>query len=345
MIVVTGATGHLGSNLIPALLNGGHQVRVLVYDGEDASSLDRFKVERISGNVLKPESLERAFSGADAVLHCAAQISIIPGCYEKLYAVNVDGVRNVVQACLKCGVRKLVHLSSIEAIGNDFSGAVVDETLGFRPEHAMIDYGRTKAEGALVVMDAVRSYGLDASIISPVSIIGPNDVMPSAMGSMFLDYANGRLPAYVTGSFEFVDVRDVAQAILRAAEVGGTGENYLCSAGHLSTHRLMQMLANITGVAQPRLVIPVDLMYNLAWFVEKFYAAAGKEPVFTRGSMNILRSSLQVSNRKACKELGMRFRPHEISIRDQLACFDERGLIKKAGPLQAMRNGLLASYN
>ncbi len=338
MITVTGATGHLGNNIVRTLLNNNHKVRALIYPGEDESALAGLAVERAYGNILKIEDLRRAFKDTSAVIHCAGQISILTRCYHQLYPINVAGVRNVVEAGRFCGIKKLIHIASFDAISLDPTGKCVDEGLGFNPAHAMTEYGQTKAEGAQIVLDAVKTYGMDATILTPVTIVGPNDFRPSAMGGVLVDFANGRLPAITTGHLAFVDARDIAQAALNALDSGTRGANYICSSEEMTVTGYMNLLAHITRMPTPLINIPIEAMYHLAWFAEKMYMVLKMEPHFTQGSMALLKNGMCTSNQKTCRELEVAFRPVEETLRDQIEWFSRRGLIKTESRIYKLRS-------
>lgn len=329
MIVITGATGLVGNNLARILAQEAKEVRAVILRGSKTEALDGMAIEKVEGDVTDLQTLIRAFEGADRVYHCAALISIESGKYRAMEAVNVRGVRNVIEACKACGVKKLVHVSSVEAFGNDGTGRILREDAGFRPECAMIEYGKTKAYGGMAVLDAVAKGEIEASIVAPTGIIGPNDFLRSRMSCMFRDYASRRLPAYVTdGGFDFVDARDVARCIIAADHRGGNGETYLCSAGHITVPELMDYLHELTGVRKPRLAMSTRYLKPIAPALEKTYCALGKEPILTRGSINILSSDLRCDPSKSVRELGMQYISVRQSIRDTVEWLREQGDIK-----------------
>ncbi len=331
MIVVTGATGHVGNTLVRMLIEQGEQVRATLNNPKNTEPLADVDCEKVFASLNDVDALTKAFEGADYVFHCAAFISIVPGVYDKLHAVNVQGVQNVIDACKRTGVKRLVHLSSVEAIGNDGTGRMVTEEMGFRPEYAVMEYGRSKAEGSILVQNAVKNGELDAVIVSPVGIIGPNDFKPSQMGSVFIDYCNRDLPAYVRGHFDFVDARDVAATIIAACRKGRSGENYLCTGESLSMPDMINLLQELTGIPKPKIVVPIDLMVYIAIVAEKVYKMIGKDPIITRGAMELLRSNMIISNEKARKELGIQFRSIKDSVRDELVWLHKKGRISLSG--------------
>lgn len=328
MKIVTGATGHVGNVLVRELLKRGEEVTAMLHK-RSPDALADLDVPRIEADITDPESLEKAFKGIDTVYHCAAMISIMPGQYKKLKKINVDGTANVIKACRKNGVKKMIYVSSIEAVGDPFPGTPVDESMGFNPEKAMMEYGVTKAEASLLVKkESCNKKGPEIVTVNPVGVIGPYDFKPCQMGTMFIDFVKGRLPAYPAGGgFDFVDVRDVVNSMLLAEEKGIPGEHYLISSEHVTIPELMERLETITGKRKPFFALPLNLLYFFAFFAEYFYKISGKEAVITRDSVNILRSNLKVDGKKAEKELGYSPRPLDETIRDHIKWLQDSGKV------------------
>ena len=299
-VVVTGATGHIGANLVRALLERGDKVRVTVRD--DTRAIEGLEVEQVKADVLDRESLARAFQGARLVYHLAAHVSILEDA-EKLRAVNVDGTRNVVEACLECKVEKLVHACSIEALLRPNKSDPIDESVEPDSGEPTTEYGRTKALGEQAVRDGIER-GLEAVIVYPTAVIGPYDFKPSFFGQFFLDYGRMRTPALVPGGFDLVDVRDVVAGLLAAAEKGRCGEGYLLSGEFMTVKEIAGAAEESTGVPRPRLVIPYWLAYPSAVLAPIYYRLAGQPPRFTRMAIRMLQDGRKVSSRKAQDELG-----------------------------------------
>ena len=240
LVAVTGAAGHIGANLVRSLLAQGRRVRALVR--EHTAGIDGLPVELLRCDVTDVEACRRGLAGAQIVYHLAARISVgwdPPGPVE---AVNFGGTRNVVEACLACGVQRLVHFSSIHAFSADPLDGVIDESrpLAQNQPRTLI-YDRSKAEAERLVAAAV-ARGLDAVIVNPSSVIGPYDFMPSAMGEALIDLVHGRFPALVGGAgFDWVDVRDVVASALVAECRGREGQHYLLSGHWLSFVELARL--------------------------------------------------------------------------------------------------------
>ena len=229
MIVVTGATGHIGNVLVRELIARGQTVRALVLPNDDARPLLGLNAEIIYGDVTNLQSLESAFDGADLVFHLAGIVTIMFGMKNVLDRVNVGGVRNVVAACRATGVHRLINTSSIHAIAEPPHGTLIDEPQPFDPDRVLGDYARSKARATLLLLDEVRKGGLNAIICCPTGVIGPWDYGISNIGQLILDFASGHLKSYVRGAYDFVDVRDVARGLILAAEKGQSGRHYIFS--------------------------------------------------------------------------------------------------------------------
>ncbi len=317
LVVVTGANGHLGSNVVPALLAAGHDVRATVH--RNANVLDRLGVEQVPASILDSGALDTALRGADAVIHMAAKISISGDPDGSVARINVEGTHNVAVAARHAGCR-MVHMSSVHAFSLSTGPAIVRETHP-RSGSRNYAYDQSKAAGE----DAVRSQvsdGLDATILNPAGIIGPSDPGPSRMGLFFLSLRDGRLPALVAGGFDWVDVRDVAHATVRALADGAPGENYLLGGHYATMVELAEMAAQCTGQAPPRLVVPIWL------------AAAGvplarlrkrHDPVYTLESLGALRHGKPIDSSRARQVLGHEARPLVETVRGLYDWFAAEG--------------------
>jgi dihydroflavonol-4-reductase len=326
MIVVTGAPGHIGNNLIRLLLARGETVRAMVLGGESLEPLKGLDVEIVEGDVRGPESLDRAFQGADLVFHLASIISLLPGRSELLEQVNVYGARNVAESCLRMGVRRLVYTSSIHALVEPPHGTGIDESVGCDPARMTMEYSKTKARGTLEVLDVVK-HGLDAVIVFPSGVIGPYDFKPSEAGRMIMSYVKGRLPATVAGGYNFVDVRDVARGHLLAADKGRTGEGYILAGEWISVTDVLQEVSSVVGRSVPRLTVSPRLALGAARCLTWYCAKTGKKPMFSADMIEALLSNSQVASTKAHQELGYSARPVRESVRDTVLWMRQEGMI------------------
>lgn len=303
MNLVTGATGHIGNVLIQSLVEKGKRVRALVLPGEDHSALDRLPVEIVEGDILKPPTLTPVFESVSEVYHLAGMISIMPGKNELMRQVNVQGTCNVIAACRQAGVKRLVYTSSIHALMRPPLGVTIDESLPFDPHNPAGEYDRTKAEASLEVLKAVNE-GLDAVIVCPTGVIGPYDYLQSEMGTLILDWMTLPVSLLVDGTFDFVDVRDVARGQILACEKGATGSRYILSGERISLEELFDFVRQMTLTRTIRVKVPFPLARFAAIFAPIYYRMTKAKPKFTSYSLETVISNSVISNRKAIDELG-----------------------------------------
>jgi dihydroflavonol-4-reductase len=331
-VVVTGAAGLVGGNLVRALLARellsreqlarGRPVRALVH--RDRRALEGLDVEIVEGDIRDPASLRRAFDRAEAVYHVAAYISLSMRDWPLLESVNVLGTRNVVEACLHCGVRRLIHFGSIHALVQEPLDVPVDESRPLVESRHYPPYDRSKAAGEKEVRRGIER-GLDAVIVNPTGMIGPYDFRPSHFGQVLLALGQGRLPALVAGGFDWVDVRDVVAGAMRAEEHAPAGARYLLSGHWASLSELAGLVAEVTGAPVPRLVFPMWMARVGVPFGTHFTRLDGEHPLYTSVSLRALRSNRRISHRRATRDLDYRPRPLRETLADTFRWFAETG--------------------
>ena len=325
--VITGASGQIGGVLTRALVGkyGSGQIRAIYRERRGtAADLD---IAWVNGDILDKETLIAAFAGAETVFHLAALVSIGTVRAQEFHRTNFVGTRNVVEAALECGVRRLVHMSSIHAYNQFPLDEVLDESRGPADSSREMPYDRSKAAGEVEVRRGI-DRGLDAVILNPTSVLGPCDGAPSPMGQLFLDLYHRRLPALIAGGYDWVDVRDVVAATMAAETQGRCGENYLVS-GHWHTVRqLAEFSRQATGVAAPRLQFPMfaaRLWAPCQVVLDRF---RGRRPLYTPVSVRVMaHGNRRISSAKARAELGYDPRPLAESVSDTYRWFDEHGML------------------
>ncbi len=335
-VVITGANGHVGANLVRALIDKGRPARCLVH--VNCEAIEGLDTEIVQGDISDPASLCRAFEGADVVYHLAACISLSMSDWSVLEKVNVLGTRNVVEACLRTGVRRLVHFSSIHALVQAPMSVPVDESRPLVASRHYPPYDCSKAAAEIEVRRGIEK-GLDAVIINPTAIIGPHDYQPSYFGEALLSLAHHRLPALVTGGFDWVDVRDVVAGALRAEESAPAGAKYLLPGHWVSMRDIAAMVAEITGVPAIRFVLPLWLAHIGAPFIQAVSRVNGKRPLYTGVSLRALRSNRRISHERASRELGYRPRPFRETLADTLRWFEESGYFTRPVNLKNGESG------
>jgi dihydroflavonol-4-reductase len=308
MILVTGAAGHIGNVLVRELIQDGKKVRALILPGEDTSSLQGADIEYCEGNVLDPDSLDRAMQGIDYVFHLAGIISIIPGQDDLMHRVNVEGTRNVLAAAKKAGIKKLVYTSSIHALSRDWKGKI-DEHVPFDPDNQAGAYDRSKAQASLAVLQAARE-GLQAVIVCPTGVIGPFDYRGSEMGDLLRTWLHKRPHLMIEGAYDFVDVRDVARGQILACERGRSGEVYILSGWKVRIMQLKQMVQDHINQHTLTIRVPTWMAKFGSYFTPLVCKLTKRIPKFTGYSIETVQSNSDISNQKAIKELG--YSPREM---------------------------------
>ena len=320
MNLVTGATGHIGNVLVRLLLERGEKVRAMIMPGEDPTPLRDLQVEIVEADVLDYQSLLKAFTQAEVVYHLAGIISILPGKEQMVELVNVVGTRNVIQAALTAGVKRLVYTSSIHALQRVPHGVLIDESVPFDIEHAISSYDSSKASASLEILEAVHQ-GMDAVIVCPTGVIGPYDFRRSEMGQLILDCVEQKPMLYVDGAYDFVDVRDVALGLILAGEKGRCGESYILSGERIAVLDIIKIVQEVLGKRLFSLKIPMDLARFTAKIMPLYYRLAHVKPRFTSYSLATITSNSFISHAKAHLELGYLPRPLRESLRDTVKWF------------------------
>ncbi|MBU0493660.1 MAG: NAD-dependent epimerase/dehydratase family protein [Chloroflexi bacterium] len=333
-VLLTGA-GHLGANLARALVAQGHQVRVMVYRDPQASQLDRqalagLDVDIVEGDVLDPVSLALAFQGIDTVYHTVGYISILMSEWPRLEAINVQGVRHVVQTSLDCGIRRLVHISSIHALQQEPLDEPLDESRGPADAAHHLPYDRSKALGEREMRRGIEQ-GLDAVILNPTGILGPFDFRPSFFGQVLLQLSQCELPALVDGGFDWVDARDVAQGAIRAAERAPAGAQYLLSGHWVSLADIARQASALTGVPAPRWTAPMWLARLGVPLTTAWARLRGRQPFYTAYSLQSVNGcNRRISHAWATRDLGYQPRPFPETLADTLQWFADAGQLSCA---------------
>ena len=321
LALVTGGGGRLGNVLVRRLVESGHKVRVLE-PGTLPESLEGLDIEFMSGSVLDSGDVGRATDGADVVYHLAAKIDLSPNKDPMMYTLNVEGTRKVVDACLSRGLR-LVHTSSHHALEREplDQPLTEDKPLALNEK---CEYHRSKAIGETIVLDACQR-DLDAVIVNPGSMVGPHDYEPSMIGAALIDMYFGRVPVLLEVLSDYVDVRDVADGMIAAAEKGRRGERYLLTGDVIPIMEMASLYGELTGAKVPTRALPLWVGWVLLPFARAAAAATKKEPFITADMLRASVSNEVVSHDKAHRDLGYTIRPLRESLTDAVAWYRERG--------------------
>ena len=328
MILVTGATGHIGNVLVRELLRDGQRVRALVRPGKPPLALAGLDVEIVPGDILEPDSLKAALHGVSLVYHLAARISLASGPDPQTDRINLVGTRNVLAALAsfapghRSEMPRLVYASSIYALRKPAGGTPIDETQPFDAEQCLGAYDCSKARASLEVEKAAEN-GLEAVIVCPTAVTGPFDFHGSEAGRAIRLYMQPGLKFYVEGAYDFVDVRDAARGFILAAEKGRSGETYILSGDRLTVREVAQTVQEEMGSWHANLEVPLPLAYWIADLMPMYSELTGMRPFFTRYSLDAICSNSHISHAKATRELGFQPRPARQAVVDAVRWFQE----------------------
>lgn len=331
--LVTGATGHLGANLVRRLVADGEQVRVMIRSGRDNGALDGLDVERVFADLRNNEEISAAVRGCSRIYHCAALVSTIDGNdahKREIFETNVRGTIHILQAAERHNITKVVVSGSLSATGYEPDRSS-HEDMPFYPFERHLPYGFTKH---LTEHECLKAHanGLNVVVATSCAIIGPHDYVPSRMGRVLIDYAHGTLRAYIPGGFEFVSSHDIAEGHVLAMRHGRSGQKYIFSTAYAGVDDLMALFREVTGRPLPRLRLPPLLMAMLAEVADKtWYKIYPNLPRrFTPGAVRLLQMKRRADHDKAKQELG--YQPTELAqaVREAYEDFVRRGLIVTA---------------
>ena len=324
IIAVTGAAGHLGRFVVSYLMAAGEKVRALLLSGETYVNPDGSKSapEIYYGDIRDRADVDALLtrdSGTEMnVIHCAGLISIADRRDPRVYDVNVNGTKTLLAAAKDAGVRRFVYVSSVHAIPELPKGTVQAEISRFDPNQVVGDYARTKAIATQAVLDEASS-GMDALVVHPSGIIGPDSPMSGKMMKLAADFFKGKMPVAVRGGFDFVDVRDAAKGILGALRSGRMGETYLLTGRFYMIREFLDALAAAAGKARTRIYLPIRFTRLFIPLITLISRIRKSSPLFTRYSLYTLSQNALFSHAKAASELGYTTRSLEETARDTIA--------------------------
>lgn len=318
LYIITGANGHLASTIMKYLRKENCLIRGLILPSE--RNEDNGNIKYYKGDVTKIESLEPIFQDTEdyevIVIHAAGIISIEDEITPLLYNVNVNGTKNMITQCLKHSIKRMLYVSSVHAIPEGEYMSVIKEINSFSKDKVIGAYASTKAEATQAVIEAIKN-GLDAVIVHPSGILGPFDDGNNHMIQLIQSYISGKLPAGVTGGYDFVDVRDVAKGCIAAANIGKKGECYILSNRYISVPDLLEYMRIATNGKKKRCV-PLKLAKLAAPAFEKIGKLTKTRPLFTKYSLLTMEANGRFSHDKATMNLGYSPRDMKETIRDTI---------------------------
>ena len=326
--LITGATGFVGSAVARTFAKRGHALRLLARPSSDRRLLEGVDAEIVTGDLTDPASLARAAKGCQYVVHVAADYRIwVPDPNDMLRA-NIDGALAMIRAAADAGAERIVHCSSVAAIGLVGDGSLSDETTPARESDFVGVYKRSKFLAERAVLDLAAKESLPVVVVNPAAPVGPRDIKPTPTGKMVLDCAAGRVPAYIDTGLNIVHVDDVAEGHALALERGRIGENYILGGENLLLKDVLALISDVAGRSPPRIRLPEAVVWPIAWIMEKTAGVTGIPPVMTTDHLKMARKKMFYSSAKAQRELGFTARPAREAVIDALAWFRSMGMLK-----------------
>ena len=328
--LVTGAAGFLGGTVCRQLIERGEKVRAFVLPNDSAMKFVPREAEVVEGNLCDMESLEKFFSvpaGTEViVMHIASIVTVNPEYNQKVMDVNVGGTKNIIELCKKHGVKKLVYCSSTGCIPELPKGEAIHEVSHFSKEGLIDCYSQSKALATQAVLDAAAE-GLDACVVHPTGILGPEDYGVGETTKVIIQIINGEMPAGIDGSFNLADVRDLADGMIRAAERGRKGECYILGNDDVSFRDFSRILSSESKCRKMKFFVPIKLAYFMARIMEKQAKKKGKRPLMTTYSVYNLARNNVFDSSKAKRELGYHTRSYKETMHDEVEWLKASGKI------------------
>lgn len=326
-VLVTGATGFVGSHVARELAAQGATLRLLVRKTSNLANLEGLNAETVTGDLMEPESLRAAVRGCEALLHVAADYRLWVRDPRQMYAANVEGTRALLQMAREEGVGRCVYTSSVATMAFREDGTIVDEATPVSLDDMVGHYKRSKFLAEQVALEAAAA-GQPVIVLNPTTPIGPGDIKPTPTGRIVVDFLNRKFPAYMDTGLNLVDVKEVARTHVAALDpaVGRPGERYILGGENLTLKQILDKMSAITGLPSPTMKVSHGVAMAFAFFDETIQGKLlGREPRATVESVRMGRKKMFASSAKAQRELGFRVVPVYEALREAIAWFRAHG--------------------
>jgi dihydroflavonol-4-reductase len=327
--LVTGATGFVGSAVARALAASGHTLRLLSRASSDRRNLQGLDAEVVTGDLTDPDSLARAAAGCRYVVHVAADYRFWVPDPDTMLRANVDGAVAMIRAAASAGAERIVHCSSVAALGQIGDGTPADETTPANEADFVGIYKRSKFLAEKAVLELARRDGLPVVVVNPAAPVGPRDIKPTPTGKMILDAAAGRVPAYIDTGLNIVHVDDVARGHVLALENGRVGERYILGGENMLLKDILALVAGVVHRRPPSICLPEAVVWPAALVMEKLAKLTGIPPMMTRDHLKMARKKMFYASTKATVELGYQPRPVRLAVEDAVAWFRANGMLTR----------------
>lgn len=320
-VLVTGASGFVGSAVARALVRRGMRVRALVRPTSPRAHLDGFDIEFVQGDLRDADSLRSAMKGVRYLVHVAADYRLWARNRNEIMQNNIAATRNIMEVAREACVERIVHTSSIATMMGKGTVDIADETVRQQEQQIIGAYKRSKLLAERMVED-MAAHGLPVVIVNPTTPIGPSDVRPTPTGRIIVEAASGRMPGFVDTGLNFVHVDDVAAGHIAAMERGKIGERYILGGQNATLAEFLRTIADHIGTRAPTMRIPRRLVYPIAYGAEALAQFTGREPFVTVDGLRMAKLKMFATAAKAERELGFTARPYAQGVQDAIAWFE-----------------------
>jgi dihydroflavonol-4-reductase len=329
-VLVTGASGFVGSAVARLLVERGFAVRALVRSDRPQTHLAGFDIEFVQGDLRDADAVRKAMAGVRFVFHVAADYRLWARNPAEIIDNNMLSTRLVMEEALRAGVERIVYTSSVATLKTGPTGETHDESVSLEEHQVIGTYKMSKLLAERLVLEKAAG-GLPVTIVNPSTPIGPRDVKPTPTGRLIVEAAAGRVPAFVETGLNMVHVDDVAAGHLAALERGRTGERYILGGQNASLSEILATIAGEVGRRPPRVKIPRRAVFPIAVAAQAVARHTGREPFITVDGLRMSKNRMFFTAAKAERELGFRARPYAEGIRDAIAWFREAGYLPAGG--------------
>ena len=336
-VLVTGATGFVGSHVAQLLCAQGAQVRVLVRPTSRMENIADLQADRITGDLRNPDSLRKATQGCEFVFHVAADYRLWVRDPNEMYRSNVEGTRTIIRAAGENNVRRVIYTSSVATMGFSTTGHIADETSPVMLADMVGPYKRSKFMAEQIALEAGRSGG-NVVVVNPTTPVGDQDIKPTPTGRIIVDFLKRKFPAYVDTGLNVVDVKDVARGHLLAMEKAVPGQRYILGGENLTLKQILDRLSGLTGLPSPTMKVPHSVALGFAIFDQFFTGTImRKEPRATIDAVRMGQKKMFASSAKAEHELGYKAGPVDDALRRAINWFQAHGYVEVAGSMATAR--------